>query len=312
MSAIAGWTTAPPRPITLGSIVRGARPGTSRVVYARLEGAPHVGSTIEGCDGHGNLNAHIIAGYSDTTGFPHTDTAGYHYGLGMCPFVRVGSSTVFDGGGFTSPDYEDLQSRAYRDGVRISCNSWGSPMNGAYDSDAQRYDALARDAQPSASAVPANGNQEMVLIFATGNKGPSDSTTLSPGTAKNILSIGASENVQAFGGERWRRHRRHRGRQRQRHHLLLEPRAVRRRAHQTGPLRPRHARQRRRGAGGLARPQRHGQPVLRRRRGQRRPLRLPFLAAGQQFFTASSGTSHSAPAVAGACALLRQYFSTTG
>ncbi len=33
-----------------------------------------------------------------------------------------------------------------------------------------------------------------------------------------------------------------------------------------------------------------------------------FFPLGQQFFTESSGTSHSAPAVSGACALLRQYF----
>src|SRR5262249_23495112 len=33
-----------------------------------------------------------------------------------------------------------------------------------------------------------------------------------------------------------------------------------------------------------------------------------FWPEGQQFFTASSGTSHSTPAVVGACALLRQYF----
>ena len=33
-----------------------------------------------------------------------------------------------------------------------------------------------------------------------------------------------------------------------------------------------------------------------------------FFPVGQQFFTESSGTSHSAPAVSGACALLRQYF----
>jgi subtilisin family serine protease len=33
-----------------------------------------------------------------------------------------------------------------------------------------------------------------------------------------------------------------------------------------------------------------------------------FFPLGQQFFTTSSGTSHSTPATAGACALLRQYF----
>jgi len=33
-----------------------------------------------------------------------------------------------------------------------------------------------------------------------------------------------------------------------------------------------------------------------------------FYPSGQQFYTASSGTSHAAPCVAGGCALLRQYF----
>ena len=33
-----------------------------------------------------------------------------------------------------------------------------------------------------------------------------------------------------------------------------------------------------------------------------------FFPAGQQWYTASSGTSHSTPAIAGAAALIRQYF----
>ena len=78
---------------------------------------------------------------------------------------------VFDPGNFTDPNYEDLQSRAYRDGMRISSNSWGADSNGATTSDAQRYDALVRDAQPAGSAVPDAGNQEMVIVFAAGNAG---------------------------------------------------------------------------------------------------------------------------------------------
>ena len=34
--------------------------------------------------------------------------------------------------------------------------------------------------------------------------------------------------------------------------------------------------------------------------------------AGQEFYTASTGTSHSTPAVSGGCALLRQYFINHG
>ena len=35
----------------------------ARVVYNRLVGTPNSGSTIQGCDGHGTLNSHIVAGY---------------------------------------------------------------------------------------------------------------------------------------------------------------------------------------------------------------------------------------------------------
>ena len=98
----------------------------SRVVYNRLEGMPNWQSTLQGCDGHGNLNAHIVAGYVDApAGFPHTDNAGFAYGLGVCPFVRVGSSVIFGQDNFTYPIYANLLAGAYRDGARISNNSWG-------------------------------------------------------------------------------------------------------------------------------------------------------------------------------------------
>ncbi|MGC3961290.1 MAG: S8 family serine peptidase [Verrucomicrobiota bacterium] len=168
----------------------------SRVAYNRLVGTAHAGSTLAGLDGHGNLNAHILAGFSDFTGgFPHVDSSGYQSGLGVCPFVRVGSSVVFDPDFFTSPDYTDLQSRAYQDGARISANSWGA-TNNAYTVDAQAFDALVRDAQPAGAAFAAPGNQEMVILFAAGNRGTTANTVGAPGTAKNVITVGAAENVQ--------------------------------------------------------------------------------------------------------------------
>ncbi|HEY6547143.1 MAG TPA: S8 family serine peptidase, partial [Vicinamibacteria bacterium] len=174
--------------------------GSSRGVYTRLEGTAHAGSTIQGCDGHGNLNAHIVGGFADQAGFPHEDASGFNYGLGIAPFVKVGSSVVFDPNAYTFPNFRNLQSRAYRDGARISSNSWGSEVSGLYTVDSQAYDALVRDAQPTGSAVPAAGNQAMVIVFAAGNAGPGGGSTISPGTAKNVITVGASEGVRAIGG----------------------------------------------------------------------------------------------------------------
>ena len=286
----------------------GVRPGTSRVVYNRLEGTPNTGSTLQGCDGHGTINAHIVAGYipPSLNGFPHVDSSGYRYGLGVAPFVRVGSSVVFDPDYFTRPNYFDLQARAWRDGARISTNSWGSRSN-TYTLDSQQYDSLVRDAQQSGSAVPAPGNQEMVIIFAAGNSGPGANTVGSPGTAKNVISVGAAENVHPFGGNDGcsisdaeadsandviffsSRGPTADGRKKP---DILAPGT-----HITG------------GVFQVSNPPVNGQAdSCFDAGGVCGGPGSNFFPAGQEWYTTSSGTSHSTPAVAGGAALVRQYF----
>ena len=71
------------------TVIPGARPGTSRVTYNRLVGTPSGGSTIEGCDGHGTINAHIVAGYDDLAGFPFADAAGYNAAFAMVGVLGI-------------------------------------------------------------------------------------------------------------------------------------------------------------------------------------------------------------------------------
>ena len=191
-------------PNHFGLYISGNTGLASRVVYSRLEGMPSDGTwTLAGCDGHGTINAHIVGGYNDrSSGFPHQDTLGYRYGLGLAPYVRLGASVIFDNGDptndYTNPDFADMVSRAYRDGARISSDSWGTDVYGEYDQDSQAYDALVRDAQPTNAAVPSAGNQEMIFVFPAGNAGEEGLFTLdSPGTAKNVITVGASENVHS-------------------------------------------------------------------------------------------------------------------
>ena len=295
----------------------------SRVVYARLEGTPNDGSTIQGCDGHGTINAHIIGGYNDsTTGFPHQDSGGFRYGLGIAPFVKLGSSVIFDSNEFTSPDYEDMISRAYRDGARISSDSWGADTYGGYDIDAQQYDALVRDAQQTGSAMPVAGNQGMTIVFAAGNAGPGSSTVGSPGTAKNVITVGASENVHSHaitnkgastagldgcdtGDDEANsandivgfssRGPCSDGR--------VKPEIVAPGTHITGGV----AQQVKAMAGmgdDLACFDASGVCALQDNSGNY----LNFFPTNQQWYSTSSGTSHSTPAVAGGAALVYQYF----
>ena len=306
--------------------VGGIAAGATRVVYNRLEtsgGFTTPGRT--GFEGHGNLNTHIIGGFVNFafgSGFPHADAAGFRFGLGIAPFVRVGQSAIFNPG-FTSPNFANLQSRAYADGARISSNSWGANTGGAYTVSAQAYDALVRDAQPAGSAIPTAGNQEMVIIFSAGNAGSGANTVGDPGTGKNVITVGAAENVHshstANGGNNAAgndgcgigdtgadsandiiafssRGPCDDGRK--------KPDIVGPGTHVTGGV----AQAPMPGVNGTALPTFNSLGVC----------ALPgsgvagdpdnFFPLGQQWYTTSSGTSHSAPAVAGAAALVRQHF----
>lgn len=87
---------------------------------------------------------------------------------------------------------------AYRKGARIHSNSWGGGEPGVYDAQSRQLDQFVWD------------NPTMCILVAAGNDG-SDAdgdgsinlgSVTSPATAKNCITVGASENLRrAFDGE---------------------------------------------------------------------------------------------------------------
>jgi subtilisin-like proprotein convertase family protein len=170
--------------------------GLPRVTYV-LNYTPD--PEVDSAGGHGNLAAATIGGYNniqDNTSYE--DENFYQYGLGIAPYTRVGASKVFsNAGAFTAAGYTALIANAYNNGARISNNSWGlqGPNQNKYTTDSRSYDILVRDA---VSGSP--GNQEMVIVFSAGNFGLSGANTVTaPGTGKNVLTVGASENFRQTG-----------------------------------------------------------------------------------------------------------------
>lgn len=95
------------------------------------------------------------------------------------------------------PQVKTIFDSAYADGARVHSNSWGAARNfGAYDNFAAQVDEFVWD------------HPEMLPVFAAGNSGVDkdkdgriDSNSISsPGTAKNCLTVGASENFSDHGG----------------------------------------------------------------------------------------------------------------
>lgn len=87
-------------------------------------------------------------------------------------------------------DLGDLFQQAYQQGARVHSNSWGADVAGAYNADAANADAFLwshRDLAVTVSAGNAgtDGNGDGVVDL--GSMG-------APATAKNVITVGASEN----------------------------------------------------------------------------------------------------------------------
>ncbi|MFP6563064.1 MAG: S8 family serine peptidase, partial [Myxococcota bacterium] len=184
-------------PETDGFYEFGDDTGTSRILFSVIPPGSSA-SGPEGPDGHGHINASIVSGYNNTATSDHEDSEGFNYGLGISPHGRLGNVRIFAPGFDVGTGDATMVDDYYSRGARISTNSWGADVEGVYTTSAQLYDSLTRDAQSSVG-----GNQELLFIFANGNDGSSSGTVGSPATAKNVLSVGASEtsNPDASNGD---------------------------------------------------------------------------------------------------------------
>jgi hypothetical protein len=160
----------------------------------RVTGFQYYGSSlINGSDGygHGTHCAGIVAGNA-ATGETDPDTGAF-YGLGVASQANLFIERLFDDDANTVdpfPSDATLTRDAVRNGAVIGSNSWGSDVQGEYDTDAAQFDELVRDADPSTE-----GDQPYILEFSSGNAGPGSQTVDSPASAKNVIATGASENV---------------------------------------------------------------------------------------------------------------------
>lgn len=131
---------------------------------------------------HGSHTAGTAAGNNDAYGTSTNDGMAKNAKLWFTDM----SGPALGTGLLTPPDLNDLFQPGYAGNAggaaRIASNSWGSDVAGAYTMESQQVDQFMWN------------HPDFLIFYSNGNAGPSATTVGSPGSAKNIVSVGASGN----------------------------------------------------------------------------------------------------------------------
>ncbi len=160
--------------------------------------------------GHGTHTSGSIVGNGFRSGSnPSTNTFPTTCFAGTAPKAQFVFQSVMDasgGLGGLPADLTQLFQPPYNDGARVHSNSWGAAVAGQYTTDSQNVDKFVWN------------NKDMVITFSAGNSGVDgrrrnwlgncsntgkpidgvidDDSIGAPGTAKNCITVGASENYR--------------------------------------------------------------------------------------------------------------------
>ncbi len=171
-----------------GRLVRAYAPSEMNLASAQCTAK----TTFTDLNGHGTHVAGSVLGSgarSGSSAATHAYTASY---AGTAPEASLVFMALNTDGSSSIQCVDlngDFLNKGYQDGARISSNSWGASDRGGYNQISSLVDDYIWR------------HKDYLVLYAAGNAGPGAQTVGSPGTAKNVLTIGASENNRPDQGD---------------------------------------------------------------------------------------------------------------
>jgi len=154
------------------------------------------GNVVQDRIGHGTHVAGIAVGNAGSEQI-EPGPSSFRWGQGVAPGARFVSMNAIEMTPWPPSDHSQLTRDAVGNGAQIINNSWfdGGPGSG-YTSSARRYDQLVRDPDPLSPRL-----ESLAIVFSAGNRGPGAHSITAPKENKNTIIVGNSLGFRPAVGD---------------------------------------------------------------------------------------------------------------
>ncbi|MDT8307024.1 MAG: S8 family serine peptidase [Anaerolineae bacterium] len=152
----------------------------------------YAGAPATDTNGHGTHVGGVVAGNAS---LGTTDANGFLLGQGMAPGAQLVVQNALLGAAWPpAGGWQQLSQDSVTNGAVASNNSWFTGAGGAqgYSMAARTHDLMVGDADFATAAAA----ESLIMVFSAGNSGPGASTITEPKEAKNLIVVGAAENLR--------------------------------------------------------------------------------------------------------------------